>query len=257
MLIHPQFNPIAISLGPIQIYWYGLMYFFAFLAFIYLGKKQIALRPWLRIDTKILDDAFFYGALGVVIGGRLGYVIFYQPTYFFQNPTEIFAIWQGGMSFHGGFIGVLSSLFCVSKKYKISWWMLTDFVAPLVPLGLFFGRIGNFINQELWGRASDLPWAIIFPTVDSAPRHPSQIYEALLEGLLLFVILWFFSKTPRSAGKISAFFLVGYGLARFLVEFTREPDYFLGFVFLNLTMGQMLSLPMILIGFFLLKKIKP
>lgn len=209
MLIHPQFNPIAISLGPIQIYWYGLMYFFAFLAFIYLGKKQIALRPWLRIDTKILDDAFFYGALGVVIGGRLGYVIFYQPTYFFQNPTEIFAIWQGGMSFHGGFIGVLLSLFWVSKKYKISWWMLTDFVAPLVPLGLFFGRIGNFINQELWGRASDLPWAMIFPTVDSAPRHPSQIYEALLEGLLLFVILWFFSKTPRSAGKISAFFFSG------------------------------------------------
>ena len=256
MLIHPQFNPVAITLGPLQIHWYGLMYFIAFLLFIYLGKKQIALRPWLKINTTILDDAFFYGALGVVIGGRLGYVVFYQPSYFIANPSEIFAIWHGGMSFHGGFIGVLLSLFWVSKKYKISWWALTDFVAPLVPLGLLFGRVGNFINQELWGRASDLPWAMIFPLADSIPRHPSQIYEALLEELVLFLVLWFFSKKPRPEGQLSALFLLAYGLFRYLIEYTREPDTFLGFIFLNLSMGQLLSLPMFFIGLYLFTKFK-
>lgn len=254
MLIHPQFNPIAISFGSLQIHWYGLMYLIAFLLFIFLGKKQISSRPWLKIDNIILDDVFFFGALGVVFGGRLGYVLFYQPVYFLNNPAEIFAIWHGGMSFHGGFLGVLIGLFWISKKYKISWLSLTDFVAPLVPLGLFFGRIGNFINQELWGRTTDVPWAMVFPLTDSIPRHPSQIYEALMEGLILFIILWFFSKKPRPLGQLSALFLIFYGLFRFLIEYTREPDEFLGLLLLNLSMGQLLSLPMVFAGIFLLRK---
>lgn len=254
MLIHPQFNPIAISFGSLQIHWYGLMYLIAFLLFIFLGKKQISSRPWLKIDNIILDDVFFFGALGVVFGGRLGYVLFYQPVYFLNNPAEIFAIWHGGMSFHGGFLGVLIGLFWISKKYKISWLSLTDFVAPLVPLGLFFGRIGNFINQELWGRTTDVPWAMVFPLIDSIPRHPSQIYEALMEGLILFIILWFFSKKPRPLGQLSALFLIFYGLFRFLIEYTREPDEFLGLLLLNLSMGQLLSLPMVFAGIFLLRK---
>jgi len=254
MLIHPQFNPVAISLGPLQVHWYGLMYFFAFIFFIYLGKKQIALHPWAKIDEKILDDAFFYGALGVVLGGRLGYVLFYQPSYFLLHLDEVFSFWRGGMSFHGGFLGVLISLFWVARKHHISWWTLTDFVAPLVPLGLFFGRIGNFINQELWGRPTDLAWAMIFPLTDDIPRHPSQLYQAGLEGIFLFMILWLYASKPRSTGQISAVFLIGYGFFRFIVEYTREPDAFLGLLFLNLSMGQLLSLPMLFIGLFLFRK---
>ena len=254
MLIHPQFNPVAISLGPLQVHWYGLMYFFAFIFFIYLGKKQIALHPWAKIDEKILDDAFFYGALGVVLGGRLGYVLFYQPSYFLLHLYEVFSFWRGGMSFHGGFLGVLISLFWVARKHHISWWTLTDFVAPLVPLGLFFGRIGNFINQELWGRPTDVAWGMIFPLTDEIPRHPSQLYQAGLEGIVLFIILWLFASKPRSTGQISALFLIGYGFFRFIVEYTREPDAFLGLLFLNLSMGQLLSLPMLFIGLFLFRK---
>ena len=254
MLIHPQFNPVAISLGPLQVHWYGLMYFFAFIFFIYLGKKQIALHPWAKIDEKILDDAFFYGALGVVLGGRLGYVLFYQPSYFLLHLDEVFSFWRGGISFQGGFLGVLISLFWVARKHHISWWTLTDFVAPLVPLGLFFGRIGNFINQELWGRPTDVAWGMIFPLTDEIPRHPSQLYQAGLEGIVLFIILWLYASKPRSTGQISALFLIGYGFFRFIVEFTREPDAFLGLLFLNLSMGQLLSLPMLFIGLFLFRK---
>ena len=166
MLTHPQFDPIAISIGPVALHWYGLMYFIGFLSFIYFGKKQVKNQTWSLIDEKILDDMFFYGALGVILGGRLGYVLFYQPAYYLDNPAEIFAFWQGGMSFHGGFLGVLIGMIMIARKYQIRWLVITDFIAPLVPLGLGFGRIGNFINQELWGRPTDTSWGMIFPAVD-------------------------------------------------------------------------------------------
>ena len=248
MLIHPQFDPIALQIGPLKVYWYGLMYFFAFLSFIYLGKKQLKKIWWSNINEKILDDTFFYGALGVILGGRLGYVLFYQPSYYLLNLNEVFAFWQGGMSFHGGFLGVLISLIFVTKKHRISWLKLTDFIAPLIPLGLGFGRIGNFINQELWGRPTDLPWGMIFPIIDKIARHPSQLYQAFFEGFFLFLILYLFSNKKRPLGNISAVFLIFYGFFRFLVEFTREPDSFLGLLYLNLSMGQLLSIPMIVIG---------
>ena len=256
MLIHPQIDPIAIQIGPLKVYWYGLMYFFGFLFFIYLGKKQLKKTWWKNINEKILDDTFFYGALGVIFGGRLGYVLFYQPNYYLSNLDQVFAFWQGGMSFHGGFLGVLISLILISKKHHISWLTLTDFIAPLVPLGLCFGRIGNFINQELWGRPTDLPWGMIFPVTDQIIRHPSQLYQALFEGLFLFLILWLYSNKKRGIGSISALFLIFYGLFRFLVEFTREPDSFLGLLYLNLSMGQWLTIPMIAIGIIMYTKTK-
>ena len=244
MLIHPQLDPIALQLGPLKLHWYGLMYLFAFLSFIQLGKKQLKKTWWSDINENILDDTFFYGAIGVILGGRLGYVLFYQPTYL----DQIFAFWQGGMSFHGGFLGVLISLIFVTRKYHISWLKLTDFIAPLIPLGLGFGRIGNFINQELWGRPTDLPWGMVFPITDKIARHPSQLYQALFEGLFLFLILYLYSNKKRPTGSISALFLIFYGFFRFLVEFTREPDSFLGLLYLNLSMGQLLTIPMIGIG---------
>ena len=254
MLIHPQINPIALDFGLLKVHWYGLMYFFGFISFIYLGKHQIKNRPWITINHKILDDTFFYGALGVILGGRLGYILFYQPFYYFSHLNEILAFWHWGMSFHGGFIGVLVSLAWIAKKYSMPWLVLTDFIAPLVPIGLFFGRIGNFINQELWGRPTDLPCGMIFPLTDNLSRHPSQIYESITEGIILFIILWVYSSQPRRVGSISAYFLIFYGLFRFIIEFTREPDNFLGLLLLDFSMGQWLSLPMIFCGLFLLNR---
>ena len=248
MLIHPQLDPIAFQLGPLKLHWYGLMYLFAFLSFIHLGNKQLKKIWWNDINQKILDDSFFYGAIGVILGGRLGYVLFYQPTYYLSNLDQVFAFWQGGMSFHGGFLGVLISLIFISRKHNLSWLRLTDFIAPLIPLGLGFGRIGNFINQELWGRPTDLPWGMVFPIIDEISRHPSQLYQALFEGFLLFLILYLYSNKKRPLGNISALFLICLGLFRFLVEFTREPDSFLGLFYLNLSMGQLLTIPMIGIG---------
>jgi len=248
MYIHPSFDPIAIHLGKFGVHWYGLMYLVGFLAFLGLGKWQINHRKWHGWTIPMLDDALFFGALGVILGGRLGYVLFYQFSYFIRHPLEVFAVWQGGMSFHGGFLGVLCAMWLFAYKYKIKWLNIMDFVAPLVPIGLGAGRMGNFINGELWGRVTNTQWGMVFPKVDNLLRHPSQLYEFGLEGIVLFSALWIYSSKPRETGAISALFLIGYGSFRFLAEFTREPDAYLGLLSMGFSMGQWLSLPMILLG---------
>jgi phosphatidylglycerol:prolipoprotein diacylglycerol transferase len=253
MLVHPQFDPVAIHLGPLGIHWYGLMYLVGFLGGLWLGKWRIRHSANPPLTERELDDLLFYIALGVILGGRLGYLLFYMPGYYLAHPLEILALWQGGMSFHGGFIGVMTAVLLFTRKYAKSWLPLMDFVAPLVPIGLGAGRLGNFINGELWGKPTDVPWAMIFPKVDSLPRHPSQLYEFGLEGIALFLLLWLYSHKPRPAGAVSALFLIGYGLSRFVVEFAREPDSFLGKLALGMSMGQWLSLPMILIGLWMLR----
>ncbi len=254
MLIHPQFDPIAFALGPVAVRWYGLMYVAAFALFMVLGRLHLKRRPDIGITKDNLDDLLFYGMLGVVLGGRLGFVLFYKPMEFLAHPIEIFYVWQGGMAFHGGFLGVLVAMWWFCRKTKRSFWQVTDFIAPLVPTGLAAGRMGNFINGELPGRVMEAPlwpWAMWFPQTDPAgpiARHPSQLYQFAMEGILLFVILWLYSKNPRPVGAVSAVFLIGYGAFRFLAEFTREPDSFLGLLKLDMSMGQWLSLPMILAG---------
>ena len=253
MLIHPQFDPVAIHLGPLAIRWYGLMYLMAFAFVLILGRQRIKSQPFSGWSLRDLDDMLFYGVLGVVLGGRLGYVVFYKLSYYLSHPLEIFYVWQGGMSFHGGFLGVIFAMWLFSRKTTKPWLAVTDFIAPLVPLGLGAGRIGNFINGELWGRATDVPWGVVFPQVDQTVRHPSQLYEFGLEGLLLFAILWLYSSKQRPKGAISGLFLIGYGTVRFLVEYTREPDDFLGLLSLGLSMGQWLSLPMVIAGIFMMR----
>jgi len=253
MLIYPQFNPVALKLGPLSIHWYGLMYLLAFLQFWYLGKRRIETQPALAKagwTVPQLDDLLFYGVLGVVLGGRLGQVLFYEPGYYLSHPLQIVAVWKGGMSFHGGMLGVFVAMLYSAFKMKRAWLDITDFIAPLVPLGLAAGRIGNFINGELWGRVADpaLPWAMIFRHVDQLPRHPSQLYQAGLEGVLLFVILWFFSRSARPRGAVSAAFLIGYGSFRFIAEYFRTPDEGIFGLSDVISMGQWLSLPMILAG---------
>lgn len=248
MLVHPQFDPIAFAVGPLAVRWYGLSYLLAFVLFLVLGRLRAQKGPTPGWAAQDLDDLLFYGVLGVVLGGRLGYVLFYKPGYYFDHPLEIFAVWQGGMAFHGGFLGVLVALWLFGERRGRSWLAVTDFIAPLVPLGLASGRLGNFINGELWGRPTDVPWAMIFPQVDPLPRHPSQLYQFALEGVTLFLVLWWFSSRSRPLGAVSGLFLAGYGIFRFLAEFGREPDNFLGLLALGLSMGQWLSLPMILAG---------
>ena len=261
MLIHPQFDPVAVAIGPLAVRWYGLMYLLAFLQFWWLGRRRIvapvqaATRPW---TTEELDDLIFFGVLGVILGGRLGEILFYAPGYYLANPLAILAVWQGGMSFHGGFLGVLVAMFWFARKHRRSWFEVTDFIAPLVPLGLAFGRIGNFINGELWGRVADpgLPWAMVFPHVDALPRHPSQLYQAGLEGGLLFLILWTYSARPRPVSAVSAVFLIGYGALRFVAEYFRTPDAGIFGHSEFISMGQWLSLPMCLAGIVLLLRAK-
>ncbi|MDO8346989.1 MAG: prolipoprotein diacylglyceryl transferase [Rugosibacter sp.] len=259
MLIHPQFDPIALHLGPLAVRWYGLMYLAGFLAFLGLGKRRAARQSWHGMRATDVDDLLFYGALGVVLGGRLGQVLFYEPGYYFSHPFEILAVWKGGMSFHGGFLGVLLAMALWARKSGKSFFQVTDFIAPLVPLGLMAGRIGNFINGELWGRVADaaLPWAMIFPQVDALPRHPSPLYQAAGEGALLFVMLWIYSARQRSPGAVSGAFLVGYGVLRSAAEFFREPDAgVFGFSY-TVSMGQWLSLPMVVLGLWLLLRKPP
>lgn len=255
MLTHPQFNPVALSLGPISIHWYGLMYLVAFVLFVMLGRLHARRRPELGWDAGKIDDLLLYGMLGVVIGGRLGEVVFFQLPYYLSNPLEIIAIWKGGMSFHGGFLGVLVAMALYARRQGRSFWEVTDFIAPLVPTGLAAGRIGNFINGELWGRpvASDVPWAMIFPFVDQIPRHPSQLYQAAGEGLLLFALLWWYAASPRPLKAVSAVFLVGYGSLRFVAEFFRTPDPgIFGTLSLGLSTAQWLCVPMVGLGIVLL-----
>jgi phosphatidylglycerol:prolipoprotein diacylglycerol transferase len=251
MLIHPGFDPVAVRLGPLSVHWYGLMYVAAFVQFLWLGRRHLLRRPDLTMTPDLLDDLMFWGVLGVVLGGRLGYVLFYKPLDFVADPASIVAVWQGGMSFHGGFLGVLLAVAWLAQRRGLRWLQITDFVAPLVPLGLAFGRIGNFINGELWGRPTDGPWGMVFPLVDGVPRHPSQLYQAALEGVALFVLLWWFARRPRPLGQVSALFLIGYGAARFAVEFAREPDAHLGLLGLGLSMGQWLCVPMLVAGAYL------
>jgi len=247
MFVHPQFDPVVFSLGPVAVRWYGLMYLVGFALFVWLGRIR-ARRPGAVITAADIDDLLFYGVLGVVLGGRLGYVLFYKAGYYFTHPVEILMVWHGGMSFHGGFLGVLIALWILARKNRRNWFDLTDFVAPLIPLGLAAGRLGNFINAELPGRVTDVPWAMVFPNVDLLPRHPSQLYQFALEGVTLFVLLWWFSSRPRPRAAVSAAFLIGYGVFRFAAEFGRQPDDFLGLLAFGMSMGQWLSAPMIVAG---------
>jgi len=250
MLTHPQFDPILFSLGPLAVRWYGLMYVIAFIAVIVLGKWRIRHGLGNGLVEKDVDDMLIYGVFGTILGGRLGYVLFYKPHYYLEHPSEILQIWAGGMSFHGGFLGVLLGLavFCWVRKKR--WLPTMDFIAPLVPPGLGAGRIGNFINGELPGRYTDVPWGMWFPQADREPhlRHPSQLYQFALEGIVLFAFLWWYARKPRPTGAVSGAFLVGYGVVRFIAEFARQPDDFLGLLAFQLSMGQWLSLPMVAIG---------
>jgi len=248
MLTYPVIDPVALSIGPVKVHWYGLMYLVGFFAVWWLGQKSAA-KPWSPIKPEVIEDLVTFGALGVVLGGRIGYILFYNFTEFLNDPLLLFKIWQGGMSFHGGMLGVFVAMWFFARQQHCSVMQLTDIIAPLAPIGLGAGRIGNFINSELWGRPSDVPWAMVFPNGGPLTRHPSQLYEALLEGLVLYAIMWFYTRQPRPTMAPTGLAVMLYGCFRFSVEFFRMPDAHLGFIALDwVTMGQLLSLPMIIIG---------
>ncbi len=289
MLLHPQINPVALQLGPLAIHWYGLTYLAAFGLFMFLGFRRLGHPPFNRLglvtaapltvnksrkkgaggrdqarveapadatsgrltwQRKDVEDILFLGVLGVILGGRIGYCLFYKPLYYLSNPLEILAVWQGGMSFHGGLLGVIAAMVWFARSRQRPFLQVMDFVAPCVPTGLAAGRAGNFINGELWGRVADpsLPWGMVFRGAGDLPRHPSQIYQFLLEGLLLFVLLWLYARKERKPGQVASVFLLGYGVFRFIAEFFREPDAHLGILSLGMSMGQWLCVPMILVG---------
>ncbi|MBA3581257.1 MAG: prolipoprotein diacylglyceryl transferase [Gammaproteobacteria bacterium] len=262
MLIHPGFDPVALHLptiGPLAlaIHWYGLMYLLGFLSFYWLGRYRAKKTQFMSPDA--MGDLVFYGALGVMLGGRFGYVLFYDFQNFLHNPLLILGLTQTvsghwslefkGMSFHGGLIGIVTAMVLFARHHQLRFTALLDFVTPLGPLGLFFGRIGNFINGELWGRPTNASWGMVFPWVDNQARHPSMLYESFLEGLVLFLVLWWFSREPKPRLAVTGLFLLGYGVFRFLIEFVREPDQQIGFIAFDwMTMGHLLSLPMIIAG---------
>lgn len=254
MLVHPQFNPVAFSVGPVAVHWYGLTYLVAFGLFLWLASRRVK-KPWFAEagwTRQDVEDLLFYGVLGVVLGGRLGFVLFYNLGHYLQHPLEVFAVWKGGMSFHGGMLGVAVAMLLYGRKRQRPALQVLDLIAPCVPTGLASGRIGNFINGELYGRLAspDLPWAMIFPQSGSLtePRHPSQLYQFSLEGLLLFALLWWYASKQRAQGQVTAAFVFGYGVCRFVVEYFRQPDKGLENLPLGLSMGQWLCVPMILGG---------
>ena len=254
IFIQPSINPIVMSLGFIDIRWYSLAYIFAFILGSIVIKKINSWSYRLISDDKI-DKFFIWAIIGVILGGRIGYVLFYQTNLFFTKPIYILEIWNGGMSFHGGLIGMIISIYLFSLKYKIQFFYLSDLVSLVAPIGLFLGRISNFINIELYGRVTDFPLAIVYPLIDNNPRHPSQLYEALFEGIILFIILLFyFSNRPKQyiIGNISGLFLIFYSIFRFLIEYLREPDYHLGLVFYYFSMGQLLCIPFLLAGIWII-----
>lgn len=245
-----DFDPVALRLGPIQIHWYALAYLVGFLGGWAYIKQLITLKqlPFTRTQ---LDDFLTYAIAGVLLGGRLGYVLFYSGGYYLEHPLHAFAIWEGGMSFHGGTLGVIGAVLLFCKRNKLNPFAFGDLIATAAPIGLFFGRLTNFVNGELYGRMTDVPWAVIFPRADQNPRHPSQLYEAGLEGLLLFTLLWWLATHTdalKKHGRLSSIFLIGYSISRFAVEFVREPDAQLGFLYAGATMGQLLCLPMLALG---------
>jgi phosphatidylglycerol:prolipoprotein diacylglycerol transferase len=258
-LAFPTIDPVAIEIGPVAIRWYALSYVVGLL----LGWQYVRYLAGNCIDgmtKRHADDLLVMGTLGVVVGGRLGYVLFYQPGYYFENPGEIFVVWQGGMSFHGGALGVLVVVVLYTRIMKISLLSVADAVCAQVPIGLFLGRMANFVNGELYGRVSDVSWAMVFPGGGPEPRHPSQIYEAVLEGLVLFAILAVavhMRRVVQRPGTVAGMFFAGYGVARIVAELFREPDAFLGFILPGISMGQVLSLPMIVLGLFLILRIPP
>jgi len=252
MLQYPEINPVAVELGPFAIHWYGITYLVAFLAGWWLAKYRASKSGSGWVPEEI-GDVVFYIVLGVVVGGKLGSALFYQTGDLLSDPLRTLNPMNGGMSFHGGFLGVLVAFWLYAKKTDRSFFQVADFIAPAFPIGLGAGRVGNFINGELWGRVTDVPWGMVFPHVGPEPRHPNQLYQIVGEGIILFLLVWWFSSKPRPVMAVSGFFALCYGIYRFLVEFVREPDSHLGFVALDwLTMGQILSLPMIIVGALLL-----
>ena len=261
MFVHPNFDPVAFSigpvfgLGPLSVHWYGLMYVAAFASvyglWVYRAKAYdyYDQTTW---NAETISDLVFYGALGAVLGGRIGYVLFYKPMEYLSDPISVVNFQEGGMSFHGGLLGVIMALLLFARRLDVSFMQVAEFVAPVAPIGLFFGRMGNFINQELWGKTTDAPWGMVFSNGGPLPRHPSMLYEAFLEGLLLLLVLWLVARKPRPVGVLSGIFLVGYSASRILVEFVRVPDEHLNYLFFDwVTMGQVLSLPMLCLGLFL------
>lgn len=251
MLIFPYIDPIAFNLGPVKVHWYGLMYLVGFMGAWGLAtwRTKKYLLEWSKDE---ISDLIFYGALGVILGGRMGYMLFYNFSELIHHPLSLFKVWEGGMSFHGGLIGVILALWFYSYRFNKPLLVVTDFIAPLVPLGLGAGRLGNFINGELWGRVTEVPWGIVFPHVDDQPRHPSQLYELGLEGIFLFILVWWYARIPRKPGLVSAVFLMGYSLCRLIAECFRTPDPQLGYIAFGwMTMGQLLSIPMLMLGLWL------
>lgn len=249
MLVHPDFDPVALNLGPVQIHWYGLMYLIAFYGCWWLAIQRGKARHW-DLPAASVSDLLFFAALGVILGGRVGYTLFYNLPGFLADPIEIFRIWKGGMSFHGGLLGVVAGVWWFARSRRLAFFHVMDFVAIVVPFGLLMGRIGNFINSELWGAPSSLPWAMVFPNdPQSLPRHPSMLYEAFLEGVVMLAVLWWYSARPRPSMSVAGLFMLLYGVFRSLVELVRVPDAHIGYLAWDwLTMGQVLSLPMILGG---------
>ena len=259
MLTYPIIDPVALSIGPMKIHWYGIMYLLAFALAWFLALRN-SQRPWSPVKKTQVEDLIVYGAFGVILGGRLGYLLFYSADKWLADPTMLVRIWEGGMSFHGGLIGVAVSLLIYSRKYQVTFLSLADFATPLVPAGLFFGRIGNFIGQELYGRSTDVPWAMVFPAdPQQLARHPSQLYEAALEGLVLFFIINWYARKPRLYGEVTGLFLILYGAFRFMIEFVRQPDtQFAGQSALLesfnwMTRGQTLCIPMVLLGLWFMR----